>query len=47
MILVDTSVWVEHFRLGNATLAKELPNQQKADYEFRILASEVLEEGQA
>jgi predicted nucleic acid-binding protein len=34
MILADTSVWVDHFRLGDDELRKQLLNQQIAMHPF-------------
>ncbi len=36
MILVDTSVWVEHFRFGNATLSRALSNSLVVMHPFVI-----------
>ncbi len=36
MILVDTSVWIEHFRLGNNGLTKLLDNTQVLMHPFVI-----------
>ncbi len=36
MILVDTSIWVEHLRAGNKTLARLLDDQQALIHPFII-----------
>lgn len=36
MILVDTSVWVDHLRRGNETLARSLRDAQVATHPFVI-----------
>ncbi len=36
MILVDTSVWIDHFRRGNASLAEALDRDQVLTHPFII-----------
>ncbi len=36
MVLVDTSVWIEHFRLGNAGLKALLLNEEAVSHPFVI-----------